>query len=56
MTLNPQIHQSINPSAAVVRLFVLGSKLDRSEALRQLYATAKLMACATPSAFRICTG
>src|SRR5437016_12086269 len=42
MTHNPQIHQSINPSAAVVRLFASAQSWIEGEALRQLYATAKL--------------
>src|SRR5436309_16061898 len=41
-SINPQIHQSINPSAAVVRLFASAQSWIESEAVCQLYATAKL--------------
>src|SRR5262245_1592559 len=40
-TINPQIHQSINPPATV-RLFASAKSWIEGEALRQLYATAKL--------------
>src|SRR6266571_2840998 len=43
LPMNPPIHQSINPSsAAVVRLFASPQSRIEGEALRQLYATAKL--------------
>lgn len=41
-TINPQIHQSINPSAPVVRLFASAKSWIEGEALRQLYAAARL--------------
>jgi len=39
-TINPQIHSSVNPSA--VRLFASAQSWIEGEAVRQLYATAKL--------------
>jgi len=41
-TINSQIHQSFNPSAAAVRLFASAQSWIEGEAVRQLYATAKL--------------
>ncbi len=41
-TINPHIHQSINPAVSAVRLFASASSWIEGEALRQLYATSKL--------------
>src|SRR5258708_16261616 len=41
-TINPQIHQSIYPSGGSVRLFASAQSWIEGEAVRQLYATAKL--------------
>jgi release factor H-coupled RctB family protein len=41
-TINPQIHQSMNPSASAVRLFASAKSWIEGEALRQLYAAARL--------------
>src|SRR6516225_9877198 len=41
-SINPSIHQSINPSAAAVRLSASSRSWIEGEALRQLYATSKL--------------
>jgi release factor H-coupled RctB family protein len=41
-TINPFIQQSINPAVPAVRLFASAKSWIESEALRQLYATAKL--------------
>ena len=41
-TINPEIHQSINPSVPAVRLFASAKSWIEGEALRQLYAAAKL--------------
>ncbi len=40
--MNPQIHPSINPSAAQVRLFASAKSWIKGEALRQLYAASNL--------------
>ncbi len=41
-TINPEIQQSIYPSAAVVRLFASAESWIEEEAVRQLYAVSKL--------------
>jgi hypothetical protein len=41
-TINPFIHQSIDPSAASVRLFASAKSWIEGEAPRQLYAAARL--------------
>jgi release factor H-coupled RctB family protein len=41
-TIHPAIQQSINPSAASIRLFASSNSWIEGEALRQFYATAKL--------------
>src|SRR5215510_1030622 len=41
-TINPVIHQSINPSVARVRLIASAKSWIEGEAMRQFYATAKL--------------
>src|SRR5438874_10425188 len=40
--INPKIHSSIDPSPAAVRLFASAKSWIEGEAVRQLYATAKL--------------
>jgi release factor H-coupled RctB family protein len=41
-TINPFIHQSINPTVPAVRLFASAKSWIEGEALRQLYATSRL--------------